>query len=193
MRRDVVDDTFNVGTPLEGMAVEIVDQHHQVLPVGHEGTIRVRSARPSRPYFGNDAASAQHYHDDWFYPGDLGRLNTRGELELVGRVSEVINAGGVKFNPDVLDATLVDAEGIDDGAIISWLAEDGTSSYAALVVCEPDVDLSQLVAPLEAASGGAQPAAIFRVQGIERGPTGKVRRRSMADAIAVALGRAGEA
>ncbi len=185
-RVDVRSDTHNVGAPLPGAAVEIVDANDNVLAPGEEGIVRTKTRRENVGYFRNENATRAHVKDGWFYPGDLGRLNEHGELELSGRLSEVINVGGVKFNPDVLDARLVQMPNVRDGAIISW-APNGDAGYAALVVTDDGVDLTQLSEPLRLASGGVPPAGIFRVPAIQRGVTGKVQRAALTEWVSSVL------
>lgn len=44
--------------------------------------------------------------DGWFYPGDIGRLDPDGPLIVTGRADEVINCGGVKFTPEIVEENI---------------------------------------------------------------------------------------
>ncbi len=178
-RKPVTGDTHNVGRPLPGAEVQIVGANGDVLPSMTEGIVRMRTTRKNVGYFRADEVTRHHVREGWFYPGDLGRLNDDGELELLGRVSEVINIGGVKFNPEVLDATVSSLPGVNDAATITWDTESAPG-YAVLVVTDEDVDVASLTDPIRVASGGLAPAAVFRVPAIQRGVTGKVQRAAMA-------------
>jgi cyclohexanecarboxylate-CoA ligase/acyl-CoA synthetase len=51
-------------------------------------------------YLGNDAATAAAFTGDgWFRTGDLARLDQDGNVQFTGRLKELINRGGIKFNP----------------------------------------------------------------------------------------------
>jgi len=178
-RKPVTGDTHNVGRPLPTAEVQIVSVDGEVLPPMTEGIVRARTTRPNVRYFRADDETREHVRDGWFYPGDLGRLNLEGELELVGRASEVVNIGGVKFNPEVLDAKVVAMAGVTDAATVLWDTDSGPG-YAVLVVTDDDFDVASLTDPIRIASGGLTPAAIFRVPSIQRGVTGKVQRAAMA-------------
>ena len=37
----------------------------------------------------------------WFFTGDLGYLDPKGNLILTGRVRNVVNTGGIKVTPKI--------------------------------------------------------------------------------------------
>ena len=60
-------------------------------------------------YFKNDEANQAAFTDDgWFRSGDLATMDAEGNVAITGRIKDIINRGGVKFNPrdveDLLDA-----------------------------------------------------------------------------------------
>ena len=51
-------------------------------------------------YFGNQAATEQSFNrDGWFLSGDLGRLDERGNLQIVGRLKDMVIRGGHNIHP----------------------------------------------------------------------------------------------
>lgn len=187
MRENVTDDLADVGAPLPGVSVEVVDDDGRVVPTGVEGRVRVRTERRRTGYFGVAPAGHDATDDGWFSPGDLGHISAEGHLVLAGRASEVINAGGVKFSPDRVDATLTALDGVRDGVVIPVPAADGLSGYAAVVVVDDDFDMAALVEPLTTACGGVAPTSLFRVASLGRDQNGKISRASLASTILAAL------
>jgi acyl-CoA synthetase (AMP-forming)/AMP-acid ligase II len=57
-----------IGWPVPGAVVEVVGPDGQVLPVGEQGEIRVRSERISSSYVDNPEASAKTFRDGYVYP-----------------------------------------------------------------------------------------------------------------------------
>ena len=53
-----------------------------------------------------EATAAAFTADGWFRTGDLARLDAAGNLEITGRLKDVINRGGVKFNPADVEAII---------------------------------------------------------------------------------------
>lgn len=182
MRRNVTDRPSVVGRPLPGVTIEVVDEARRPVAPGTEGDVRIRTDRRHVGYFGETGDAGQAVRDGWFYPGDRGRL-VDDELELTGRAAEVINAGGSKFSPDVVESRVVDFAGVMDAAVVPAETADGLSSYAVLVVCDVTVDLYTLIEPLQRWCGGVAPASIFRVSSILRDENGKIQRAAMAEQL----------
>lgn len=89
-----------------GVQVEVVDEHHTPLPSGAQGRIRVRAPGMAQGYLDSPAATAAHFRDGWFYPGDLGTLAAPLQLRVTGRDSEVLNLGGIKVSPEQIEERL---------------------------------------------------------------------------------------
>ncbi len=97
-------DSFSVRTTTVGRAspgTELrVSEGDQPLASGMEGELQVRGCSVFDRYLGNHHDSADAFTADrWFRTGDLARIDTDGNLQLTGRLKELINRGGIKFNP----------------------------------------------------------------------------------------------
>ena len=57
-------------------------------------------------------------HDGWFRTGDLGHIDPDGFVWLDGRVSDMINRGGNKVFPAVVEEVILAAPGIRDVAVV---------------------------------------------------------------------------
>ncbi|MET0868462.1 MAG: fatty acid--CoA ligase family protein, partial [Pseudorhodoplanes sp.] len=89
------------GTELRVMLDEVV------APTGEEGELQVRGCSVFDGYLNNEAASAASFTSDgWFRTGDLARMDADGNMRITGRLKEVINRGGVKFNPADIEALI---------------------------------------------------------------------------------------
>jgi acyl-CoA synthetase len=70
------------------------------LPVGQEGEIGTRGALLMLGYFDNQATTEDSFNrDGWFMSGDLGVLDERGCLRIVGRKKDLIIRGGHNIHP----------------------------------------------------------------------------------------------
>ncbi|MEM7347642.1 MAG: class I adenylate-forming enzyme family protein, partial [Chloroflexota bacterium] len=88
------------GRPSPGTEARLVSATGEMLGAGEEGELEVRGCSVFPGYFDNDAANADAFSDDgWFRSGDLAVMDEAGNIKLVGRVKDIINRGGVKFNP----------------------------------------------------------------------------------------------
>jgi acyl-CoA synthetase len=70
------------------------------LPVGEVGEIGTRGALLMLGYFDNQLATEASFNrDGWFLSGDLGTLDDRGCLRIVGRKKDLIIRGGHNIHP----------------------------------------------------------------------------------------------
>jgi cyclohexanecarboxylate-CoA ligase/acyl-CoA synthetase len=90
-----------------------------VLPADTEGELQARGRSVFTGYLDNtEATSAAFTADGWFRTGDLARLDAQGNLEITGRLKDVINRGGVKFNAADIEATIGAHEAVAQCAIV---------------------------------------------------------------------------
>jgi acyl-CoA synthetase (AMP-forming)/AMP-acid ligase II len=88
----------SAGRPSPGTEVRIVD-----------GELQVRGCLLFPGFYDNDEANAAAFTPDgWYRTGDLAAVDAAGNYSITGRVKDIINRGGVKFNPrdveDLLDS-----------------------------------------------------------------------------------------
>ncbi|OAI53786.1 hypothetical protein AYO46_00060 [Betaproteobacteria bacterium SCGC AG-212-J23] len=74
-----------------------------------EGELQVRGCLLFPGFYDNDEANAAAFTaDGWYRTGDLAAVDAAGNFSITGRVKDIINRGGVKFNPrdveDLLDS-----------------------------------------------------------------------------------------
>ena len=82
--------------------VRIFDQADpdREVPAGEVGQIGGRGGALMLGYFGNQATTERSFNKDgWFLSGDLGRLDARGNLEIVGRLKDIVIRGGHNIHP----------------------------------------------------------------------------------------------
>jgi cyclohexanecarboxylate-CoA ligase len=86
------------GRPSPGTEVRVVDNE-----------LQVRGCLLFPGYFENADANADAFTaDGWFRTGDLAAIDAAGNVSITGRSKDIINRGGVKFNPrDVEDLLAV--------------------------------------------------------------------------------------
>jgi acyl-CoA synthetase len=76
------------------------DNRDVEVPVGEVGQIGGKGACLMLGYFGNQQATEESFNKDgWFLSGDLGRLDAKGNLAIVGRMKDIIIRGGHNIHP----------------------------------------------------------------------------------------------
>lgn len=120
---------------------EAVDDNDSALPRGAEGTLRLRSSHQA--HFAGPPGSGDAL--PWFYPGDRGAIRADGMLFITGRVSELINVGGVKIAPDAIEEVLLSHRAVRDAAVIGIAGRDGIEEMLAVVVPREAISEAELL------------------------------------------------
>ncbi|MBK6864810.1 MAG: acyl--CoA ligase [Ideonella sp.] len=97
------------GRPSPGTEVRILKPDGSPCAANQEGELQVRGCLLFPGFFDNDAANQTAFTADrWYRTGDLATADAEGNVAITGRDKDIINRGGVKFNPrdveDLLDA-----------------------------------------------------------------------------------------
>lgn len=154
------------------------------LAPGEEGRLQVRGPSVFAGYLDNAAATAEAFDDGWFDTGDTARLGADGALTLTGRVRELIDRGGVKFNPVDVEALLDAVPGVGRCVLVPMPDPVLGERACAFVVRDGSapVSLGTLTAALDAA-GVAKfkwPERLEFIDELPVTPTQKVRRGELA-------------
>ncbi len=100
-----------VGFPGTGVEIEIRDDDGARCAADEVGEVHLRGRHMSIGHV--DASGFHPLPPDGFHAtGDLGRIDARGRLHLVGRMADVIKSGGYKIHPDEIELALAGTAGI---------------------------------------------------------------------------------
>lgn len=152
--------------------VEIVDDAGNELPIGSEGIIRIRATCQGAPY--PPGVDNPNFRGGWFYPDDLGRFTPDGLLVVTGRKSEVVNVGGLKLAPDVIEDVLRNHPAISDAAAIGSVGEGGIEEVSIAIIAKTPVSDSHLID--WCGERGIPVARIFTVDVLPKTTSGKIQR-----------------
>jgi acyl-CoA synthetase len=146
--------TGTCGVPCSGYEIRLwkQDAHDEPAEPGEIGEIGGRGAMQMLGYFADQDATEQSFNSEgWFMSGDLGRLDERGNLEVVGRRKDLINRGGHKIHPSRIEE----------------LARRHPNVALAAAFGLPDVRLGERVCLVVSAQGRA-PSAQRMLEHLER-------------------------
>jgi len=163
----------------EDLSLQIVDENDDSLPTKSIGQIRYRRTDMATSYYKNPEASKQFFKDGYFYPGDLGFIDDEDRLHLEGRITDVINLGGVKINPERIEKIALAQLGVRDCAAYGEVSAAGVEELSIALVVDGDFDQAGFEKLMEKKS----PHAIRNIKilaEIPRNETGKIRRNLLA-------------
>ncbi|GAA3434986.1 o-succinylbenzoate--CoA ligase [Kutzneria kofuensis] len=159
------------GVPLDGVDIRLSD-----------GRIDIRGPMLADGYRNFDGESP--FVDGWFHTSDLGRWLDDGRLEVIGRIDDVINTGGVKVAPLLVERALTAVDGVTDACVVGLPHAEWGQIVAAAVVAEPQPNEARLrEAVREAAGRAAVPKLIRFLPALPLLGPGKVDRAALRKAL----------
>jgi acyl-CoA synthetase (AMP-forming)/AMP-acid ligase II len=170
----------SVGVPT-GTEIQVVDEHWRPLAEGAVGEIAIRGPGITPGYVENAAANAESFHDGWFRTGDLGTLDGRGYLRLLGRRKEIIVRGGENISPHEVEQALASHPAVAEAVCFGIPDEKYGETVAVAVVLREPCDERDLVAHCRSGLAAFKvPRSIDVVDAIPKTATGKLQRARMA-------------
>ncbi|MBM3659383.1 MAG: acyl--CoA ligase [Actinobacteria bacterium] len=101
------DAVVSVGHPLPGVELAMLDDDDRPVPPGEIGAVCLRSPAAMSGYWRDPAGTRAAFTADGFVrTGDLGWVDDRGRLHLVGRSKEMYVRGGYNVYPVEVEAVL---------------------------------------------------------------------------------------
>ena len=131
------------GTAVPNTEIRVVDDDGVTLGADQEGALQVRGPSVFAGYLNRPDETARAFDSDgWFATGDLATIDADGYMAITGRTKEIINRGGVKFNPVEVEEILVAHPAIQQCAIIPVPDADLGERGCLCVQLVPDADLT---------------------------------------------------
>jgi len=166
-----------VGFLTPDVRVEIVDGAGAPQTRGTQGVVRVKSRYMIQGYVGDPKSSAVAFRDGWFYPGDIGVLEESNLLRIIGRQDAVLNLGGDKISPELIEQTLSTYPGLIECAAFALPGDLGLDGLWVAYAAEPTVNDAQLQQHcVGALPNQLRPAGFIRVDKLPRNEFGKIDR-----------------
>jgi long-chain acyl-CoA synthetase len=134
----------SVGRPVFAVDVQCVDESHQPLPAGEVGRIRYRGPAVADGFWNDAEASRDAFRESWYYPGDLGMLDSAGYLHLRGRAKDMIIRGGINIYPADVEAVLQTHPAVVECAVVGWPSREFNEEVAAFVIARGEISAPEL-------------------------------------------------
>jgi malonyl-CoA/methylmalonyl-CoA synthetase len=134
-----------VGFPLPGVEIRIADPDTaRVLPQGEIGVIEVRGPNVFKGYWRMPEKTKSEFRDDGFFiTGDLGKIDERGYVHIVGRGKDLIITGGFNVYPKEIETEIDAIPGVVESAVIGVPHSDFGEGVTAVVVKDKASTLSE--------------------------------------------------
>jgi long-chain acyl-CoA synthetase len=128
----------NVGSPIRGVKVRIVDQDGYVLGRCRQGVIQVKGGTVMKGYYKRPDLTAKVMTvDGWFDTGDIGMLTIHDEIVIKGRMKDtIVLRGGENIEPLPLEQKLQESRYITAAVVVG---QDERYLGALILVNEEEV------------------------------------------------------
>ncbi len=126
---------FTVNRLIPGNQIKFVDDMGSEVTRGEVGEIVLSGPASNSGYYKDAETTWQVWtKDGWFHTGDLGKLDDKENLVIVGRKKDMIIRGGQNIFPAEIESMLLDHPKVADVAIVSMSDEVMGEKACAYVV-----------------------------------------------------------
>jgi malonyl-CoA/methylmalonyl-CoA synthetase len=170
-----------VGFALPGVSLRVAAADTGApLMRGEIGVIEVKGPNVFKGYWQMPEKTAAEFRPDGFFiTGDLGRIDSDGYLEIVGRARDLIISGGFNVYPKEVEDEIDSLPGVVESAVIGLPHPDFGEGVTAIVVARQGAALSEsamLESLTQRLARYKLPKRIFLVDALPRNAMGKVQK-----------------
>ncbi|HEY6355854.1 MAG TPA: malonyl-CoA synthase [Burkholderiaceae bacterium] len=169
-----------VGFALPGVQVRVRDDAAAPCPAGEIGGIEVKGPNVFAGYWRMPEKTQEEFTaDGWFKTGDVGKIDERGYVTIVGRSKDLVITGGYNVYPAEVEGFINELPGVAESAVVGLPHPDFGEGVVAVVVPKPgsQLDGAAIVGALKDRIANFKvPKQVFVVSELPRNAMGKVQK-----------------
>ncbi len=171
----------SVGPALPGVSVRVTDPETGTpIPNGEIGMIEVKGPNVFKGYWRMPEKTAAEFRPDGFFiTGDLGLIDAKGYVSILGRGKDLVISGGFNVYPKEVESEIDAMAGVSESAVIGVPHPDFGEGVTAIVTLKPDARLSEadvLNALSDRLAKYKQPKRVIFADTLPRNTMGKVQK-----------------
>ncbi len=161
-----------VGFPLPGVSVRVTEpETGKELPRDEIGMIEVKGPNVFKGYWRMpEKTKAEFRPDGFFITGDLGKIDDKGYVHILGRGKDLVISGGFNVYPKEIESEIDAMPGVVESAVIGVPHADFGEGVTAVLVCNKGADVD----------GGRRAEGARRTAGKVQDAQARLRRRRAA-------------
>ncbi len=181
--------------PLPGVSAEVVDDDGNPVGDGNGGLLVLTKPWPSmlRTIWGDDERFKDTYwsrfaDQGYYFAGDGAKLDTDGDLWVLGRVDDVMNVSGHRLSTTEIESALVSHPKVAEAAVVGAQDEDTGQAVCAFVILRDEAGdggediVEELRNHVRTQIGPiAKPRQVMVVAELPKTRSGKIMRRLLKD------------
>jgi acyl-CoA synthetase (AMP-forming)/AMP-acid ligase II len=121
------------GRPSYGVAVRVVDDKGNDVPVGERGEVIFAGPHVMLGYYRDEKRTSDALYDGWMHSGDIGVFDDEGYLYIVDRLKNLIIRGGLNIAPVEIENVIYRHPGVLEVAVVGAPDEEWGERIVAVV------------------------------------------------------------
>ncbi|MGJ3404450.1 fatty acyl-CoA synthetase [Glutamicibacter sp. Je.9.36] len=130
------------GRPVFFIEARVMTAEGKLADAGEPGEIQYRSAQVMSGYWNKPAETEQAFADGWFRSGDQVVKDQGGYIQVVDRIKDVINTGGVLVAPREVEDCIYELPEIAEVAVVGIDDERWIEAVTAVIVLKAGATLT---------------------------------------------------
>ncbi|MDO8400078.1 MAG: malonyl-CoA synthase [Bradyrhizobium sp.] len=178
-----------VGHALPGVSVRVTDpETGKILGPETIGMIEVKGPNVFKGYWRMPEKTKAEFRDDGFFiTGDLGKIDAKGYVHILGRGKDLVISGGFNVYPKEIESEIDAMPGVIESAVIGVPHADFGEGVTAVLVCDKGAKIDE-ASVLKALDGRLakfkMPKRVIVVEELPRNAMGKVQKNILRDTYA---------
>ncbi|GAA6169822.1 non-ribosomal peptide synthetase [Sessilibacter corallicola] len=174
-----------VGSPFDGVDVLVVNDNGEEVQAGEKGEVCFSGPGVTAGYLNRNELTAEKYRSlenkTFYNTGDIGVLNERGELKLLGRKDFQVKINGIRIELAEVDVHLRHAPYLDQVIAMAQSTDNGDKAIYAYVTQDLTVaQISEIRAYLKASVQEVMhPRAFVRIDALPTNHNLKIDRNAL--------------
>ncbi len=185
-----VDNTVAISSPIANTQLYILDQYHQLMPVGVAGELCIGGLGLARGYFQRPDLTAEKFiPNPWsktparlYKTGDLARYLPNGEIEYIGRIDNQVKVRGFRIELGEIEVIISQHPAVRETVVTVHASAADSQTIVAYIVPHKEQTFTtpQLRDFLESKLPNYMiPAAFVTLEALPLTPNGKVDRKAL--------------
>jgi long-chain acyl-CoA synthetase len=133
----------SIGKPCASYEVRIVDDNDRELPPGEIGEMIFKGPAVVERYYEKVSVDQICFKNGWYYSGDLGRKDEKGNFYFVERKTGMMKVAGLKVYPLEIEMVLMEHPDIKEVAVVSSREKLRGEIPRAIIVTRNGIELTE--------------------------------------------------
>jgi len=178
---------ISIGRPIPNTAVYVLDQAHQMVPVGVAGELCIGGLGLARGYLHREELTAEKFianpyapHERLYLTGDMVKWGEDGRLYYIGRKDDQVKVRGYRIEIGEIEAALLSHEQVKEAVVTVYESGEEQTHLTCYYKAEKAIDSEELRAYLTAHLPAYMvPTFFILMESFPVTPNGKLDRKAL--------------